>query len=326
MDSSYNNLKNAMNDINTLLALSKTEDGRQHTNNILRSAVVLMVAAWEQFIEQLAVNTVQTLTDRLRNPDPLPEKVKDVIALRSVTEDRNNVRRFSRTVWQFADRGWKKAYIQFCERLTEKFNTASVENTKKVFFNVLGVDDVTAHWVFNSLSAEDCAGRLDDLVDMRHDIAHGANSRTAELTDTYVTNLIEFTANIADLTSQTVFENASTIWREQVLVYSIRATCFADIISLGAQKSDRIITLAEIKELGSSAQGNHNKLKYRPWGLLEDVDRNTRRVTDQLLDFYNGRTTLPASIFVFDNNDSEPAIGTEYISFSELRTTAQDIE
>ncbi len=113
MKNSLINLSKALEDISMLLGLSHTVVGREHTNNILRSTVVLMAASWEQYIEQLAENSVTTLAERLRSSDPIPEGVKQSIAIYLITDNRSNKKEFSDSVWQFADKGWKSAYIQF---------------------------------------------------------------------------------------------------------------------------------------------------------------------------------------------------------------------
>ncbi len=326
MDNSLNNLRIAMDDIETLLSLSSTNDGRDHKNNILRSAVVLMVASWEQFVEQLAENSVITLVQRLRSSEPIPEGVKQSIAIYFVKENRSNKRDFSNSVWQVADKGWKSAYVKYCKDITSKINSASSDVVDTLYESILGIRNITSCWSFNALTPEDCTNRLDDLVNMRHDIAHGANNRASELTDNYVNNLIEFIIHIASQTHETVHNHTTQLSCEpgQALSYSLTMSCYVDIISLGVEKQDRILTIREIKSLGSSAQGNHNKLRYEPWSLLEVIDGKSRRVTDRLISFYNGEIRLPLNIFVFDNGDAIPAPNTGYILFSEMQANQSD--
>ena len=64
MEKCLNNLLDTMEDIKALLDLSLTEAGQERSLIIFRSAVVLMVAAWEQYVEQLAEISVSVLTAR----------------------------------------------------------------------------------------------------------------------------------------------------------------------------------------------------------------------------------------------------------------------
>ncbi len=66
MEKTLQNLLETMHDIRALLDLSSTEAGGKHALVIYRSVVVLMVASWEQYVEQLAESSVSTLTARLK--------------------------------------------------------------------------------------------------------------------------------------------------------------------------------------------------------------------------------------------------------------------
>ncbi len=72
---SLNNFQTNLKDITVLLDLSSIIDSSKQ-RPIFRSSVVLLVALWEQFIEQLAERSVTVLTDRLRDSTPLPDNVK----------------------------------------------------------------------------------------------------------------------------------------------------------------------------------------------------------------------------------------------------------
>ena len=318
MDKCLNNFLKAMDDIRALLDLSSTDTGKERALVIFRSAIVLMVASWEQYIEQLAESSVSILTARLRDASPMPEDVKQSVALFSVKEHRGNAREFSKSVWLFSDKGWKEAYAQYCQASTSELNTASPAKLKELYKNILGIRDVTSAWVFDILSSNECSVRLDDLVNLRHDIAHGANSRSHELSEGYIRNQVEFITKIAQDTYQTIFDHTAALSCTQAITYSLAPSCYREIIALAVQKRDGILTLDEIKSLGESAQGNHNKLCYEPWALLEVIDQNTRRMTDRLFQFSNGELRLPLKILVFDNNDAIPAPDAQHVLISEL--------
>ena len=318
MEKCLNNLLDTMEDIKALLDLSLTEAGQERSLIIFRSAVVLMVAAWEQYVEQLAEISVSVLTARLRDSSPVPEAVKQSVAVFSVKENRSNLKNFSNSVWQFSDKGWKETYAQYCRYSTSKLNTASSANVSELYKNILGISDVTSTWAFDNLLANDCSVRMDDLVNLRHDIAHGANNRSEELNEGYIRNQVEFMTKIVQDTYQTIFDHMTDLSCKQALTYPLTPSCYRKIIAFASQKTTGIITLKEIKSLGSSAQGNHSKLCYAPWGLLEEIDKNTERITDRLIQFSNGELKLPLKILVFDNNDSIPAPNTPYVLISEL--------
>lgn len=320
MNRSLSNFQTNLNDIDALLDLSSSIDSVEQ-RAIFRSAVVLLIASWEQHIEQLAESSVSVLTDRLRDSTTLPVNVKQKIALFSVSEKRNNQQEFSDSVWMFADKGWKIAYISYCENLTSNLHTASPSNVRELYKKVLGIRNITRSWHFRGLAPEECVVKLDDLVDLRHDIAHGANERYEELEEANIREQKEFVASIAQDTYQTIFDHTAELSFSQALEYSLAPAYFSAIIEFAARKGDRILTLNEIKEIGSSAQGNHNKLCYEPWALLEFIDRITRLIPDRLIQFHNNEISLPREILVFDNDEAIAKPGTREVLFSGLQQT-----
>jgi hypothetical protein len=321
MKKSHDNLHTYLNDIRALLDLSLTLDSIEQRRVIFRSAVVLLIASWEQYVEQLAESSIAVLTDRLGDSTTLPENVKQRIALFSVSEKRNNQREFSDCVWMFADKGWKIAYIGYCKNLTSNLHTASPINVKELYWSILGIRDIASGWHFHEFAAEGCVEKLKDLVDLRHDIAHGANARDDELIEENIREQTEFIGSIAKDTYRTIFDCTAELSQAQALGYSLAASYVSAIVSFAARKVDRILTLDEIRSLGSSAQGNHNKLCYEPWSLLEFVNRTTRRIPDRLLQFHNDEISLPLEIIVFDNNEAIEKPRTRQVAFSELSET-----
>ena len=317
MKESINNLNMNIADIESLLDLSVKAETSEQSQAIFRSAVVLLIASWEQYIEQLADKSIQILTDRLRNPDPIPEFVKQSIATFTVPEKRNNSQDFSESVWLFADKGWKTAYRNYCRNKTANLNTASSHNIKDVFKTILGIRDVTECWTFKETGCNECIDRLNNLVELRHNIAHGAKlSKQLKIED--LCEYIEFISTISEHLFNTIFDCVAAISQSQAITYSFNLSCYTEIIALAIKKSDGIITLDEIKSIGTSAQGNHNKLRYEPWDLLRHKNNQERYITDRLLKFYADEIDLPLEILVFDNKESIAKPNTRHIKFSEL--------
>lgn len=308
----------SIEDINFLMGLSKEIKGNDKEIILYRSVVLLLIASWEQFVEQLAEDAVSVLVGRLRDSTTLPEDVRQGIAISTIPVKGSNSKEYAESVWSFADRGWKEPYVEYCKKLTGELNTASPMNIRELFKNILGIRDVTKVWSFSLDPFLDCQEKLVDIIDLRHDIAHGSNLRSNDLNEEDLKTSIEFIKEIAGLTYEKVFSQAAWISQTQALIYSFAQNCYKSIIDFAILKSDRILTLHEIKSLGSSAQGNHNKLCYAPWALLEFVDKYNRKVTDRLLDFRNNKTELPLEILVFDNGEAIPKPGTRMIFYDEI--------
>lgn len=318
MKKTFEIFESSLQDIQLLLDFVNSPQGEMNKLIIFRSVVVLMVAAWEQFIEQLAQKSVSTLTNRIRDSRPLPEEVKQNVASYAVIENRSNLREFSNSVWSLSDKGWKKIYNEFCLDATTKLNTASSENIKLLYKKILGIRDITSNWSFEKLSTEDCVKKLDNLIELRHDIAHGKNNRNCELTFENIISWSGFLICIAELNYQFVSSQISRLSRIQAIIYNLNQKCFIQIIEYASHKEDGIISLEEIKNIGTSAQGNHNKLTFEPWGLLEKINAKNQRITERLVKFYQGEISLPQKVLKFDNNDVIPDPQSPFILFSDL--------
>lgn len=309
----------SLDDIKTLLNLSSTLEDDEQKKVIFRSAVVLLIASWEQYVEQLANKSIMVLISRLRNSTTLPEGVKQGIALFTISEKHNNPHVFSQSAWSLADKGWKKAYLNYCKSLTKNLNTASSKNINELYSHILGIRNIEKDWHFCKLTSEECTKKLDNIVDLRHDIAHGANKRINELTEENIREDTSFVSSIAETTYRTVFTHTAELSQTQAIKYSLASACYSSIIKFAYLKENKILSIKEIKSLGSSEQGNHNKLCYEPWALLEKIDKNTRRITNRLIDFHDEKIFLPLEILVFDNGEAIPKPYTREVHFSQLK-------
>jgi len=318
MNSSFFNLRSNIEDIRSLLNLSSSITDVDNQRAIFRSVVVLLVASWEQFVEQLADSSITVMIDRLRDPSTLPNKVKESIAVNSVSTNRGNTKEFCDSVWGFAHKGWKQEYINYCTKLTSDLHTASVSNVKDLYWRILGIRDLTQEWSYLSLTDTECVEKLGQIIEIRHDIAHGANVLTASLTGEKVEEYVNFITAISKQTFYIIFDKTAELSQSHGIEYKLNQAGLKAIIAYAAKNKSKSITLAEIKKLGSSAQGNHNKLCHEPWALLEKADQKTRKVTDRLQTFYNDELALPRRILVFENGESISKPKTEMIRYSDL--------
>jgi hypothetical protein len=79
------------------------------------------------------------------------------------------------------------------------------------------------------------------------------------------------------------------------------------------------VTISEIsKNVGPGAYGNHSKLSYSPWGLLEKGDKSrTRRLSERGIKFAKGELRIPGVIIKnADSSDWISAPGTNMITMN----------
>lgn len=88
--------------------------------------------------------------------------------------------------------------------------------------------------------------------------------------------------------------------------------------------SPRTMTTTDLRKFDSGSYGNHRKLSYAPWGLLENgATARERRLTTRGCRFAEGRLQIPKEIRAVDENTSDPEAwesvpGTELIGIEEF--------
>ena len=116
--------------------------GRQYgLGSLNRAIVVLCVSSWEAFIEQLLIESL----DLMRPSNPVGSPWPTVKA--------------------------------FAGSQIARFNTPNSENTKRLFAECLGLPDITAHWSWRGSSVQNTRISLNDILMLRHHVAHGVNPR-----------------------------------------------------------------------------------------------------------------------------------------------------
>lgn len=141
---------------------------------LVRSAVVLLAASWEAYVEDAVTQAVEFLCANAPSPACLPTKLKQVVA-KALRENKNEL-----AVWELAGSGWQEMLqrhtAELLDRYVCRFNTPKSERTRELFRDVLGLPDVTTLWGgLSGTTASEACGQLDKFLTMRGAIAHGAS-------------------------------------------------------------------------------------------------------------------------------------------------------
>lgn len=168
-----------MSDVDRLIEIHKElggEDvGRRHGVEVLnRSAIVLLTAIWEGYVEELAAEALEHLVSQLTDPSNLPKELRRKVA-DELKADVNNL-----AVWRLAADGWRG--VLTARLATYKAETANSLNTPKtkqvdaLYSRVVGLDDLSKAWFWPGMSVQSARDKLDRLVVLRGDIAHGSGA------------------------------------------------------------------------------------------------------------------------------------------------------
>ncbi len=151
-----------------------------------KSAVVLLTACWEAFVENILSEAFTILTRDLRDPSLLHSDLLRSVAIAKGTKLLVNSKN-ELYPWYFVGEGWRALLLEFAELKISELNTPDSSGVRNLIYGLLGIEDVTHTWGRRGMNAEDAADRLDEYLSDRHIIAHGAFSKT-KFSKSYVTN------------------------------------------------------------------------------------------------------------------------------------------
>ncbi len=155
-------------------AVSGQGPGHRHNVEVLnKSAIVLLVACWESFIEDLAERAFTHILRNAKTPQLFDSKVLAQAAkdLKECKDDRE--------VWKLAGAGWKEVLNGRKERLLDAFHTPRPDRIDKLYQQLLGMRSVSANWRWQGMSAARAKKKLAKLVNLRGEIAHRVKASKA---------------------------------------------------------------------------------------------------------------------------------------------------
>lgn len=160
--------------------VSGTRRGRRRNVEVLnKSGIVLLVACWEAFIEDLADAAFSFLLEKATNPSVFPGPVL-VQSTKGLRADKDESK-----IWALAGNGWRQVLETHRRSVTEqyigKLNTPKPKQIDELFDKLLGIRSLSATWRWKGVSARNAATRLEDLIVLRGEIAHRVTAGRAVL-------------------------------------------------------------------------------------------------------------------------------------------------
>lgn len=131
-----------------------------------KSAIVLAVACWEAFVEDLAGIALDFMITNAKDHSAFPKSVLDRVASKNSGSN----------AWALAGEGWKKAmrdnYREILAKTAGVLNTPRAPQVDELFFKSIGLQSVSANWYWKGRKKGSAAIALDDLITLRGSIAH----------------------------------------------------------------------------------------------------------------------------------------------------------
>jgi RiboL-PSP-HEPN len=173
-----------------------------------KSGIVLLVATWEAYIEDLAISAFDAVFAAASTCTVFPSKVLTLAAreLRSSADERR--------VWELAGVGWRTVLQDHRQVIIDRYvgtmNTPKPEQVDGLFSELIGLSALSSHWHWIKTNSDQAKKRLTDLVELRGDIAHRVKtSRT--VTKGEVLKAQDFTSRLAAVSSNQVRKYVHTL-------------------------------------------------------------------------------------------------------------------
>jgi hypothetical protein len=198
----FKNLKQVHRLLEIHAKIAGAGPGYKHDVEVLnKSAIVLLIACWESFVEDLAETAFTILLRRAKNHQVFSKKVLAESA-KALKESHNPCH-----IWDLAGEGWrsvlKKHKLEVFKKYTGKLNTPRPAQVGALYESLLGMKSLPANWHWQGMSARSSAKKLNELVELRGTIAHRVEaSRKIRMGD--VRGYIDFVNRISVETSNGV--------------------------------------------------------------------------------------------------------------------------
>ncbi len=149
-----------------------TGPGRRHDVEVLnKGGVVLLTAFWEAYCEDLAAEALQHLITNSANAGVVPLELRKLVAKEFKKQGAHDL-----AAWELADDGWRQLLQARLTSLQQErnrsLNTPKTAQINSLFYEALGLDDVSAAWYWHRMTRARAEEKLDHFVTLRGDVAH----------------------------------------------------------------------------------------------------------------------------------------------------------
>lgn len=152
--------------------LGGTERGqRVGLEPLNRSAVVLLTAVWEGFVEDAAAQALERLVAAANSPDGLPLRLRNTVA-KEIKEDPHQL-----AAWKLAGDNWR-SYLRsrlaaYADTRARGLNTPDSKWVEALYDQTLGLEQLTEAWRWQQMTPQRARKKLDAMIRRRGDVAHG---------------------------------------------------------------------------------------------------------------------------------------------------------
>jgi hypothetical protein len=135
-----------------------------------RASIVLLVTAWETFVEDIIYGQFIERVRQAKNPDDIKSAFN---AVAQAWLEPMVSRRKPPDLAKWAGEGWKELILSKFTQDIRELNTPKSGNIRKLSKRYLGVD-LTRNWKWRKMTANRSCEKLDELIELRGNLVHRA--------------------------------------------------------------------------------------------------------------------------------------------------------
>lgn len=163
----------ALNDVNNLMVFHENEGGNQpgrrpeRLQSLNKSAIVLLCAAWESYIEAIICECTDANVDAATKPTDMLKPLRKLVSSH-IREGKDE------STWQLAaGDGWKALTKDVVKAKVGQLNTPKKGPVSELMHTILGTSEIENDWTWHRNPAGEPARKLNEFVSLRGGIAHG---------------------------------------------------------------------------------------------------------------------------------------------------------
>jgi hypothetical protein len=309
-----------MTNISNALQLIDIAKGVADPNSkqlLYRSAIVLSVAHWQNYNEELVGQYADLIRQRATSSENLPGIVRREIGKWVMRKQavHKYPEKAAKLIWDYAGGIWKDHYGEFAREIIKELNTPNSKKLVELYRGILGIEDISKDWA-RFLTAYPPSEALDRILNTRHEIAHGSFNGT--LTEKQMIDDTAILQEIAGVTHLVVSYETGMLLENCGSHYSLDSFDLRGLIKwLVTLPEPRIFSVDDLRAINPNWYGNHKKLSHTVWDLLQGPPSH-RTTTDTFNKFISGEISIPYEIVSFDGVDSIAKPGTSMVFFKDL--------
>ena len=187
----FDNVKEVLLLLNIHRTIAGKSPGRKTNVEILnKSAVVLIVACWEAFVEDLASAALDSMISEATTHTIFPKAVLERVGSKYS----------GLNAWSLANDGWRRAlrdnFSEVLAKTTGVLNTPRQAQVDDLFSKTVGLVSLSSCWVWPGRTNASAIKALDELIALRGAIAHRVQ-HSKSVRKTHVTAAVELVSRLS---------------------------------------------------------------------------------------------------------------------------------